>query len=158
VGSAGPSAIFLGMPSKTSPRHYSNLLPPAARNWAPCRACQLCGAPGGSAPRQLPASGPPPAGGHCVGLLQIVFPLFRMTLNHADQVSSGGAFSPCLRAFCDDTALPSAVTGPVARRVTALNLRDRNDVDRPRFWTSRYSADSRRARFSRSGSFSEWRR
>ncbi len=26
------------------------------------------------------------------------------------------------------------------------------------FWTSRYSAHSRRARFSRSGSFSEWRR
>jgi len=53
-----------------------------------------------------------------------------MRLNHAvTRCPSGGAFSPCLRAFCDDTAFPSAVIGPVERRVIFSISRDRDDVN-----------------------------
>ena len=57
-------------------------------------------------------------------------PLFRMRLNHAvTRYSSGGAFSPCLRAFCDDTAFPAAVFGPVAFRVIPSISRNWDDID-----------------------------
>ena len=53
-----------------------------------------------------------------------------MTLNHAaTRSAAGSALSPCFRAFCAATAFPSAVIGPVARRVISSFSRDWDYID-----------------------------
>ena len=72
-----------------------------------------------------------PPGVTNVGLLQSVFAVIQDEIKpRSYQIySSGGAFSPCLRAFCDDTAFPAAVFGPVAFRVIPSISRKWDDVD-----------------------------
>ena len=73
-----------------------------------------------------------------LGFSKATAEISRIMLNQAATLPAGGsAVRPCLSAFLEETALPSAVVGPVARLCVLIAsagsiLRHGNDVDWPR--------------------------